>query len=873
MASSADPTMPRRPWADLLTAAALAALLAAAVTAVFGRVADYGFLAWDDTTHVTENPYLNPAPWESVKHFWQKPYWGLYAPLSYTFFAAEASVFPRPLPDGGWGPNPMVFHLGSLSLHIGCVLLVFVILRRLFRHDGAACLGALLFGLHPVQVESVAWISETRGLLCGLFSLLALWQYLGYADTSQPGSSAAVRYALATVCFVLALLCKPAAVALPLLVAVLDFGVLQRSVRRVLSAVGPWLLVAAAWVLITKMQQPDRQLPFVSPLWARPLLAGDALAFYATKLVVPWPLGPDYGRSPEWVMRQGGFYVAWLLPAILLAILGWLKHRRIWLTAAGVSIAWVLPVLGLVPFVFQRVSTVADRYLYLVLLGPALALSWLLARHWNRRTVVPTSCLLGLLAILSFVQTGYWRDNDALLNQAMQVNPHSGVMRQLRGFLLTRQREYGRAIALLRETVEDHPQLVEAHLGLAAALTADGQAEEAIDALKKAARRFPREPLVESELGVILAGQGALDEAEGHYRRALQIDPHCVRAHLTWGKLLLDRGQPAAAVEHFRKALDVVPNHVAARVNLAVALQALNRPDEARYHYLRAIQLRPHWPVAHYNLANLLRLQGAADEAVRHYRAALKADPDYVAARINLGTTLLEQGTTAEARDHLRRALAQVPPDSPEARQIRDLLPQQDQWRSLFDGKQLGAWQVVEYFDFIHHGQVEVKEGTLVLGRGKPGTAVRYTGEVPEIDYEISLQAMRVDGEDFFCGMTFPVGRSALTLIVGGWRGPVVGLSCIDGEPAVDNETCFYQDFQKLRWYAIRLRVQRERIQVWIDEERVVDLPTHDREFTIWFEPETALPLSIATWDTTGALRDIRVRPCREHLDPSQSPD
>ena len=163
-------------------------------------------------------------------------------------------------------------------------------------------------------------------------------------------------------------------------------------------------------------------------------------------------------------------------------------------------------------------------------------------------------------------------------------------------------------------------------------------------------------------------------------------------------------------------------------------------------------------------------------------------------------------------------------------------------------------------FDFINHGKVDVKDGTLVLGRGRPGTAVRYTGKFPKMDYEISLDAMRVEGEDFFCGMTFPVGDAALTLIIGGWRGPVVGLSCIDGEPAVENETCDYREFKKKQWYHIRLRVRRERIRAWIDKEMVVDLETKGRKFTIWFEPETALPLGIATWDTSGALRNIRVR-------------
>jgi len=129
------------------------------------------------------------------------------------------------------------------------------------------------------------------------------------------------------------------------------------------------------------------------------------------------------------------------------------------------------------------------------------------------------------------------------------------------------------------------------------------------------------------------------------------------------------------------------------------------------------------------------------------------------------------------------------------------------EWESLFDGKNLGRWKVDNQFDFINHGKVEVSGGKLVLGKGRPGTCVRWTGKFPKIDYEVSLEAMRVEGEDFFCGLTFLVGTSPCTLIVGGWGGPVVGLSSIDGEPAAENETCVLKQFKKKQWYKIRLRV------------------------------------------------------------------
>jgi hypothetical protein len=184
----------------------------------------------------------------------------------------------------------------------------------------------------------------------------------------------------------------------------------------------------------------------------------------------------------------------------------------------------------------------------------------------------------------------------------------------------------------------------------------------------------------------------------------------------------------------------------------------------------------------------------------------------------------------------------------------------QRQWKSLFDGKKLGRWQVVEEFDFINHGKVEVHDGRLVLGMGRPGTAVRFEGKVPKLNYEISLEAMRAQGDDFFCCVTFPVGNAALSLVVGGWGGSVVGLSLIDDEPAVENETCLYKKFNQNQWYKIRIRVTRSKVVAWIDNKKVVDFQTTHRKLTIYFEPQSALPLGIATWRTTGALRNIRLR-------------
>ncbi len=178
----------------------------------------------------------------------------------------------------------------------------------------------------------------------------------------------------------------------------------------------------------------------------------------------------------------------------------------------------------------------------------------------------------------------------------------------------------------------------------------------------------------------------------------------------------------------------------------------------------------------------------------------------------------------------------------------------------LFDGRTLQGWKIPERFTFDAHGPVRVRDGRIELGAGSPATGIVWAAEPPRMDYELNLEAMRTEGSDFFCGVTFPVGPQSCSLIVGGWGGGLVGLSNVDGMPANENETTSHQRFTQHKWYRIRLRVQADRIEVWIDDRQVIQLPTADREFSIWWEQEPLQPLGIATWYTAAALRNITLR-------------
>ncbi len=194
---------------------------------------------------------------------------------------------------------------------------------------------------------------------------------------------------------------------------------------------------------------------------------------------------------------------------------------------------------------------------------------------------------------------------------------------------------------------------------------------------------------------------------------------------------------------------------------------------------------------------------------------------------------------------------------------LKEKLPEpkgKDGVLELFNGKDLQGWQIADQNDFERHGKVEVKDGNLLLNKGNPMTGITFAGEPPRSNYELTVEAKRIEGGDFFCGITFPVEKSYCSLIIGGWGGGVTGLSNVNNMAAVENETTGFSDFENDRWYPIRLRVTTKKIEVWVADDQIIDLDTEGRKFSIWWEQEPLRPLGFATWHTGGALRKIRVK-------------
>lgn len=637
----------------------IASALILITLAVFWQVRNHEFV-WDDADNVERSPHLNPATLSSVTQFWQKPYENLYVPLTYTVWAAIARITASAKTDGP-GPklNPRPFHVANLVLHLLSTLVVFTILRMLVKDDWPAGAGALLFAVHPVQVEPVAWITGMKDVLSGLLSLVAVWQYLAYAttaftaDENPAGGSArasaieqqtlsfgrkGLHYAQATLAFALALLAKPTAVVVPVVAWALDYWVLRRPVRQSALALIGWVVLAAPFIVWTKSAQPDAMIDFIAPLWARPLVATDAAAFYLYKLAVPLWLGPDYGRSAASVLRQGWLYVTWILPCGL-AIVIWLwRDRRPWLVAsAGVFVAGILPVSGLIMFSFQNTSTVADRYLYLSMLGPALTLAWFLSQHKGNLVAAICALILLSLGIKSASQAAIWHDSLTLWTHAVTITPDSYFVR------------YNLANALYRS----------------------GKIPEAIGHYRRSLELDPIQPEAHYNLGNIFSAAGKPAEAIMHYQRSLEIDPTQAKVRLSLGNVLVEQRKYAAATEQYRKALQVRPNHAETHNNLGVALAEQGKSAEAVVAYRQAIRLEPSLINAHNNLGNVLLSERKFIEAAAAYQEALKLKPNYAHARFNLARLYLELHQR-EAASEQQRILADIEPNM--ARRLAEMI-------------------------------------------------------------------------------------------------------------------------------------------------------------------------------------------------------
>lgn len=649
-----DSVAPREPGKG--DAWAVLAILAAVVV-TFGITLGFDFVMYDDNFHVTENWRLFPVTLGNLWWFWKTPYFSEYVPLTYMWYAALSWA-------SGWfapAPIPGLFHGGCVLLHAGCCLAVFALLRRFVAGTWAAAASALMFGLHPLQVESVAWVSETRGLLATLLGFAAMGLYLHAAERGTAPSVWRRRLCLfaAALAMALALLSKPSAVSVPLVTVALDRFWLRRSWRIIALWIAPWLLMAAALVVITKLQQPDSNIRTLTETWTRPLIAADALAFYLLKLIVPWPLGADYGRTPIAVLKSGALWWTWVVPVLAVSGIAW-RGGKATRTAAVVFVSALAPVLGLAPFAFQEISTVADRYAYLALLGPAWGLAaWLDTRalRWNRQKVMGACAgVLLLMAGLSFRQSLVWRNSITLLEAMQAQNPVSFVALNNLGMLKREAGDFEEAMQLVQRAVALRPHDADAHTNLGIALFDAEQPDEGLIEFKRAVELLPKairyrrnlaqahwrmgdvdaaraqfDLILRSAAGDVPSLVGLarvettaerIDEAEKLFRQALTLSPKSIDALCGLAAVEFSRGNIASAQELYETARKFDPRHADVQTGLGDLALANEEFADAETAFRRAIEAQPNRAMSWIKLARVQQRRGESAAALQSYRRA-----------------------------------------------------------------------------------------------------------------------------------------------------------------------------------------------------------------------------------------------------------
>jgi protein O-mannosyl-transferase len=475
------------------------------------------FTTWDDNYNITDNPHVNPPSADGVRYLWTHEWMHLWVPVTYTAWIAIAAAGYHADAIGADALNPWLFHAANLLIHLGSSLVVLHLLRRLKFTVGAAMFGALIFAIHPVQVEAVAWISGLKDVLSGLLCLVSITCYV----------QATIRYRYqwwgwyiaALIAFILAMLAKPSAVVLPVVILMIDRLLLERPMKRVLAMIAPMLALAIPFIIIGKLVQPAIAMGHV-PIWWRPFIAGDALAFYLRKLIFPVKLGIDYGRSPQWVMQSGVGYFAWIVP-IALIIIARARNAR---ASIGVFVAALLPVLGFITFDFQEKSTTADHYLYLAMLGGAIAVASLFER--SKPSMQPIFiAVIALLAGRTFFQSRTWADSRTLFAHAVAVNPVSAI----------------------------------AYNNLYAVAMDERNGAEAESYARTMLAIKPNDMLSTTNLAGALAMQERFAEAEPLYRAAAARWPDRVDPHVGLGLVLLDLHRPLEALAEFDAALRIAP--------------------------------------------------------------------------------------------------------------------------------------------------------------------------------------------------------------------------------------------------------------------------------------------------------------------------
>jgi tetratricopeptide (TPR) repeat protein len=655
-------------------------MLALVTAVLYWPAAGGGFVNFDDDLYVTGNvPVRSGLTWEGIKWACLNPVADVWHPLT---------IWSHMLVCQVGGLSPWGHHLVNVLLHALNAGLVFVLLQLMTRATWRSLCVAALFAVHPLRVESVAWVSERKDVLSTCFGLLCLWAYVRYVQSPEsrvqslqsekPVQSSKFKvqsplttlhaprsplfwYVLSLVFFTLGLMSKPMLVTWPFVMLLLDYWPLRRleprldaprstPMRPVIEKIPFFALAALMSVVTYVVQQQQGAVTGAQnlPLGARGANALVSYGRYLGKLFWPTDLAVFYPHPGHWPLG-----VVMLAGGLLLGVSGvfWALRQRYpfflvgWLWFLGT----LVPVIGLIQVGGQ---SMADRYTYFPHIGVLILAVWgacELTRTWRYQALalsLAASVAVVFCVILTRQQIACWRDSEALFRHALEVTQNNALAHNNLGIALGEQGQLDEALHEYEEAIRLEPGYALAHNNLGLAFVGKGQRNEAIGQFQEAIRLKPGYADAHNNLGLVLGEEGQTDEALRQFQEAVRLQPDYAKARGNLGNVLAMKGQKDEALRQFQEAVRLSPDYAEAHNNLGIALAVKGQRREAVRQFQEAIRLKPDYAEAHNNLGIALVGTGQRDEAIRQFQEAVRLKPDYAEARKSLEILL---GTKTDA--------------------------------------------------------------------------------------------------------------------------------------------------------------------------------------------------------------------------------
>ncbi|UCC23106.1 MAG: tetratricopeptide repeat protein, partial [Planctomycetota bacterium] len=635
--------------------------LACVTLAVYWQVLSCEFITFDDPHYVTENHYVRTGfTLSNIKWAFTPAVFGYWHPLTWLSHMLDCHLF---------GVSPVMHHLINLLIHVANSLILFLVFKRMTGAVFSSAFVAAVFALHPLNVESVAWVTERKNVLSTLFWLLTMWVYTDYVRRGG-----LLRYSVALLLFALGLLAKPMLVTLPFVLLLLDYWPFERfrpgrnfdeigkdNEKGGVSSVSEYRRPVLARLILEKVPFFALSLisAYLSSLSVRRLGINVSTKLVPVRLRIANALTSymSYIGKMLWPRKLAVFYpypdtvplwqaiVALLVLICISVLMIWVfRSRRYpavgWLWYLGA----LIPVSGLVQAGLW--PAMADRWAYVPLVGLFTIIAWgvpdLLAKLRHRNIVLGTTALMVLLAlsVCTNLQLRHWRSSIALFQHTIEVTEDNY---QAHFSMIKPLRQQGRTAGAIEhgyKALKINPNYPSAHNSLGAVLIDSGEINKAIAHLRRALQLKPDFPAAHVNLGAALFKQGDLDEATRHFYEALQLDTNSFGAHINLATIFMQLGEIEKAVEHYTEAARIKPDFVDAHNNLGYALARQGRFNEAVRHYSKALRIGPESAGLHNVLAVVLTKQGKIDQAITHFKQALRLDPDAEDVRANLNAIL-----------------------------------------------------------------------------------------------------------------------------------------------------------------------------------------------------------------------------------------